>query len=78
MVRVFDIIGRYGGEEFVAILPNTNKKEAFNFANKIRDIIENTKFMYKNTRIDVTISGGVAEREEVNSKEELLKLADDR
>jgi len=77
-IRDIDLIGRYGGEEFVAILPNTDKKGAFEFANKVRNIIENTKFMYKNTRINVTISGGVAERNEVNSKEELLKLADDR
>ena len=76
--RDIDLIGRYGGEEFIAILPNTNKDGAFKFADKIRNIIKNTKFMYKNTRINVTISGGVAERKEVNSKEELLKLADDR
>jgi len=76
--RDIDLIGRYGGEEFVAILPNTDKKGAFKFADKIRNIIENTKFMYKNTRINVTISGGVAERNEVNSKDELLKLADER
>jgi len=34
--------------------------------------------MYKNTRIHVTVSAGVASRNEVNSKEELLKLADER
>ncbi|WP_456470408.1 diguanylate cyclase [Caminibacter sp.] len=76
--RDIDLIGRFGGEEFVAILPNTDKKGAYKFAEKIRQIIENTKFMYKNTRINVTVSGGVAERKEVSSKEELLKKADER
>jgi diguanylate cyclase (GGDEF)-like protein len=76
--RDIDMIGRFGGEEFVAILPNTDKEGAYVFAEKLRKIVEKTKFMYKNTRIYVTVSGGVAERREVNSKEELLKLADER
>ena len=76
--RDIDIIGRYGGEEFVAVLPDKDKKSAFHFAEKIRSIIQNTKFMYKNTRIDVTISGGVAQRSETNSSDEIIKLADKR
>ncbi|GAX87038.1 conserved hypothetical protein [Lebetimonas natsushimae] len=76
--RDIDMIGRFGGEEFVAILPNTDKNGAYKFAEKIRSIVEKTKFMYKNTRIPITISGGVAERGEVSSKEELLKKADER
>jgi diguanylate cyclase (GGDEF)-like protein len=76
--RDIDMIGRFGGEEFVAILPNTDKEGAFNFAEKLRKIVEKTKFMYKNTRIKVTVSGGVASRDEVNSYEELLKKADER
>jgi diguanylate cyclase len=77
-VRDVDTIGRFGGEEFIAILPHTDKKGAYAFAEKIRKIVENTKFIYKNTRIPITISGGVAERAEVNSKEEVLKKADER
>ena len=76
--RDVDMIGRFGGEEFVAILPNTDKEGAYKFAEKLRSIVEKTKFMYKNTRINVTVSGGVASRDEVNSKEELLKKADER
>ena len=76
--RDVDTIGRFGGEEFIAILPNTNKEGAYRFAEKLREIIQKTKFMYKNTRINVTISAGVASRDEVSSKEELLKKADER
>jgi len=76
--RDIDMIGRFGGEEFVAILPNTDKNGAFNFADKLRKIIQKTKFMYKNTRINVTVSGGVASRNETNSSEETIKLADNR
>jgi len=76
--RDIDLIGRFGGEEFVAILPNTDKEGAYKFAEKVRQIIEKTKFMYKNTRINVTVSGGVASRNETNSAEETLKLADEK
>jgi len=76
--RDVDLIGRFGGEEFVAVLPHTDKKGAFKFADKLRQIVAKTKFMYKNTRIPITISGGVADRREVSSKEEALKKADDR
>ncbi len=76
--RDVDMIGRFGGEEFVAILPNTNIDGACKFAEKLRKIVEKTKFMYKNTRINVTVSGGVASRNETNSMDETLKLADER
>jgi len=76
--RDIDIVGRFGGEEFVIIAPETDKEGARVFAEKIRKIIAKTKFMYKKTRINITISAGVAERKETNSKEETLKLADER
>jgi len=76
--REIDIVGRFGGEEFVIIAPETNKEGAKIFAQKIKNVISKTKFMYKNTRIDITISAGVAERVEVNNKDDVLKLADER
>ena len=76
--RDIDIIGRFGGEEFIALLPNTNKDGALVFAQKINKVIKKAKFMYKNTRIDITISGGVSERLESDSWENTVKLADNR
>jgi len=76
--REIDIVGRFGGEEFIVILPETKKEGAFIFANKVRQIIEKTKFMYKKTRIKITISAGVAERIEAKSMEETINLADKR
>ena len=76
--REIDIVGRFGGEEFVIIAPETDKNGAKVFAEKIRKVIAKTKFMYKNTRIDINISAGVAERIETNSMEETLKLSDER
>jgi diguanylate cyclase len=76
--RDIDIVGRFGGEEFIIIAPETDKEGAYKFADKIRTIIEKTKFMYKKTRIKITISAGVAERKETNSMDETVELADKR
>lgn len=61
-VRKIDFIGRYGGEEFIVLLPNTNLNDAVKFADKVRSVIEGFKFIYKDDRIKVTISAGVATR----------------
>lgn len=56
-MRGLDSIGRYGGEEFLAIFPNTNKANALLVCERIRRCVEEFDFGggYK-----VTISGGVA------------------
>ncbi|MCR4942277.1 MAG: diguanylate cyclase [Campylobacter sp.] len=61
-IRKMDFIGRYGGEEFIVILPNIGLNDAITFGNKILKVIENFKFIYKNDRIKVTVSAGVATR----------------
>ena len=60
--RKVDFVGRYGGEEFVILLPSTSLKDGVIFGEKLRSMIENFKFIYKNERIKVTISSGVATR----------------
>lgn len=58
-LREVDIPGRYGGEEFIAILPQTKLLEAFITAERIREMVETIVFEEKG--LSVTISGGVAE-----------------
>ncbi len=76
--RRVDFIGRYGGEEFLTILPSINEEQAVIYSNKIRRIIENFKFIYKKERISVSISGGVAQRGKCKSLKHLLQVADRR
>lgn len=59
--RKTDIVCRYGGEEFVIILPSTDLTEACVAAEKIRAAVENTEFIHNGTKIPVTISLGVAQ-----------------
>ena len=59
-VRQVDIIGRYGGEEFVIALPDTDKGSAINVADRIRSSVEKHKFRAYDETISMTISIGVA------------------
>ena len=58
-LRDTDIFGRYGGEEFLVILPNTDKKHAGVVAESIRDVIASTPFSQKCHERLVTVSIGV-------------------
>ena len=75
--RDVDFVGRYGGEEFLIILPSSGLENAIEFAKKIKDIIANFKFIYKNERIDVKVSIGVSERKINDSLEATIKKADE-
>jgi diguanylate cyclase (GGDEF)-like protein len=58
-LRDTDIIGRYGGEEFLILLPNTYLDDAWLAAEKIRKSVETATWEIEDLR--VTISGGVSE-----------------
>lgn len=58
--RQLDVIGRFGGEEFVIIAPNRKKYGAVNFGERLRSEIENHPFQYKGTAIPLTVSIGIA------------------
>lgn len=76
--RKVDVVGRWGGEEFLVILPSTNKSGATNFAEKFRERLSSAKFMYKNQRMEITASFGVASRKESANLADLIKEADKR
>lgn len=58
--RDSDIVSRYGGEEFFILLPESLPKNAFKFAEKIRQQVDKTSFNFNNEAIKVTISIGVS------------------
>lgn len=60
-LRHADILGRYGGEEFMAILPNTNIVQAIAIAERLRRIIASTPFITDRGQIHISASFGVAE-----------------
>ena len=78
-LRTVDIVARYGGDEFVMVLPQTAPKHALQIAERIRRSIEHNVFLKKDGySFKVTASFGVASySERAKSQEELLKLADE-
>ncbi|MBI4685117.1 MAG: GGDEF domain-containing protein [Nitrospirae bacterium] len=74
--RETDIVVRYGGEEFILMLPNTSKQETFNLANRIKEKIEDHKYLEKEA-VNITISGGIATfPEDAGDSKALLYAAD--
>ncbi len=68
-IRTYDIVWRWGGEEFLILLPETNASSAEDVADKLRAIIESAIFLYDQKKVQVTVSFGVSEiskDEEIN------------
>ncbi|HEX9077441.1 MAG TPA: sensor domain-containing diguanylate cyclase, partial [Anaerolineae bacterium] len=59
--RHLDILGRYGGEEFVLLLPETDIPTASQVAERLRSSIQNTTVVFEGHEICVTASLGIAE-----------------
>lgn len=53
-----DWVGRYGGDEFLIVINNTDSKNAFNIVEKIRKVIEDRDFTYENIQVKITASFG--------------------
>lgn len=59
-LRGSDTLARYGGDEFVALLPETDQKKALSVADRIRTSVANSSFDLHGQRVATTVSVGVA------------------
>ena len=59
--RETDLVGRFGGEEFVLLLPATDQEGALSIAEKIRHITANHRFSYQQQSLNITASFGVTQ-----------------
>ncbi len=76
-VREIDIVGRYGGEEFCVVLPDTDAQGAAFVAERIRKTMESKKIRAYDATLRVTISLGVASYpSDGKTAEELIDKAD--
>ncbi len=58
-IREIDILGRYGGEEFVIILPETDPKTALAIAERVRTGISSNPLSVAGRQLNITVSAGV-------------------
>ncbi|GAB3251573.1 GGDEF domain-containing response regulator [Chitinimonas naiadis] len=76
-LRKTDIIGRYGGEEFMVALPGANGQQAFQVLDRIRRDFSQIKHPFNETWFNTTFSSGVANFPRISSGEALIKDADE-
>jgi diguanylate cyclase (GGDEF)-like protein len=77
-IRKEELLSRYGGEEFVALLPEAGHEGAMDFAEQIRRMVEREPFVFEEDKIALTISVGVATIEgQTIDPLQFVKLADD-
>jgi diguanylate cyclase len=75
-LRTMDVLARFGGEEFLILLPDTTIEEAALTVTRLQRELTKRIFMHNNERILITFSAGVALREGAEDKIGLLKRAD--
>jgi diguanylate cyclase len=75
-LREADFLGRYGGEEFVALLPDTPHENVQAVSEKLRAAIENSDFHHHERRVRITLSIGYAYFQGEDAPEDVFQRAD--
>jgi diguanylate cyclase (GGDEF)-like protein len=76
-LRNTDLVGRYGGEEFLVILPDSDAKHAVDVLDRIRCDFSHIQYAFEDTWFNATFSVGVAQFFAKTTAEALIKNADD-
>ena len=75
--RKNDLIGRWGGEEFLGVLTVNTDYDGTILAEKIRQLVDNTEVQHKGEVLNVSISVGVTTVKKEDDAETIIKRADD-
>lgn len=75
-LRNVDFVARFGGEEFVILMPETNAEQAFKVLDKVRATVGKTAFRFKDAPVSITISLGIAEVAADDTVEHVFARAD--
>ena len=75
-LRTADIIGRYGGDEFVVVLPETSQETAKITAIRLCQLFKNTKPCIKESKIQLTLSIGISSEIDIKNSTDIYSLLD--
>jgi len=76
VVRAYDFVGRYGGEEFIVVLPGCGKEQALQSAERIRAAVNSAPVRVAGSEIAVTVSIGATAATSEISEAQILANAD--
>ncbi|WP_299073582.1 GGDEF domain-containing protein [uncultured Paraglaciecola sp.] len=76
VLRKQDSLARWGGEEYLFLLPETKGNQGMQLAEKLRSKIENTQFTYKDKSFSITISIGLHQLTSTDTINQAITLAD--
>jgi len=76
-IRFYDLLGRYGGEEFVLLITALDIQEAHKLMERIRENMEHSIINYEGQEIKITCSIGLAKFEEKDDLESAIKKSDE-
>ena len=76
LIRKQDTIGRWGGEEFLFVLPETSAENAYILAQKIHQVLQDQLIDVEGIKIAVTVSMGVTEMHGDQAIDEIINQAD--
>jgi diguanylate cyclase (GGDEF)-like protein len=75
-LRECDFFGRYGGDEFIVVLPDTDSDKGEKTAEKLRDIVGKSKFLYQKEEVSIEMSVGISQFLEKDDYSAVFKRAD--
>lgn len=77
LIRDVDFVGRFGGDEFLIMLPETEAHQAFNVVERIYQVLDASPIFYQGQQFKIAISSGIASMvDTTDSLEALLNRAD--
>lgn len=75
-IRSFDLFGRFGGDEFVLLMANTNYAEAALIISRLKHILENIEMIYNDSAIHISASFGLYQMHDEEFLEKVIIEAD--
>jgi diguanylate cyclase (GGDEF)-like protein/PAS domain S-box-containing protein len=75
-IRLTDTAFRFGGDEFVLLLPETDREQSINVADKIISMVRSSPVNYMKKKIFFSISGGISSYNEAKDVNDLISKAD--